>query len=447
MAWQVIAIAHVAVGELDDSQPRPGGTRAGGGDTACAGVLDVSPSVHALADGLVALASSAREKMAGNSVGGPSSGDAAGEGRAPAVWVGVAGAPGSGKSTLTHEVTAELARRGVEAVTIPMDGFHYPRAFLDTMPEPEQAHARRGAPFTFDAEGLVATLARLKRDGAGTVPSFDHAVGDPVPDGVELKETAEVVLVEGNYLLMWDTEPWRKLRPLFDTTWFLHCPEAILRERVIERNAAAWQWDVARTAARVDANDMRNARLVQATQRFADLTITTHRGTPVAAGAQTEKEDDPHVPEVSPDVVSGAQVTAVEGMRQALFIQTGFGACQKGVGEPGAATKAAVRAVHDAIAFNSVPAIRVLCSGRGGGGAGGMVVRVTVAVPAVAAAAGQGAEGVDADAVRRALPHGDVSVDVQEGGGRFCSGVRVVDGAEVRDEMLVAVAHVVVGRR
>ena len=142
-----------------------------------------------------------------------------------------------------------------------------------------------------------------------------------------------------------------------------------------------------------------------------------------------------------------AQVTAVKGMRQALFIQTGFGACQKGVGEPGAATKAAVRAVHDAIAFNSVPAIRVLCSGRGGGGAGGMVVRVTVAVPAVATAAGQGAEEVDADAVRRALPHGDVSVDVQEGGGRFCSGVRVVDGVEVRDEMLIAVAHVVVGRR
>ena len=96
--WQVIAIAHVAVGELDDSPPRPGATRAGGadtacaggGDTACAGVLDVSPSVHALADGLVALASSARGKMAGKSVGGRSSGYAAGEGRAPAVWVGVA---------------------------------------------------------------------------------------------------------------------------------------------------------------------------------------------------------------------------------------------------------------------------------------------------------------------------------------------------------------------
>ena len=69
---------------------------------------------------------------------------------ANSVAVALAGPSGSGKSTLTHEVTAELARRGVEAVTIPMDGFHYPRAFLDTMPEPEQAHARRGAPFRFD---------------------------------------------------------------------------------------------------------------------------------------------------------------------------------------------------------------------------------------------------------------------------------------------------------
>ena len=104
MAWQVIAIAHVAVGELDDRPQVSEATRAPGGETARAGALDVSPSVHALADSLVALASSARAKMAGKSVGGPSSGNAAGEHRAPAVWVGVAGAPGSGKSTLTHEV-------------------------------------------------------------------------------------------------------------------------------------------------------------------------------------------------------------------------------------------------------------------------------------------------------------------------------------------------------
>ena len=49
--------------------------------------------------------------------------------------------------------------------------------------------------------------------------------------------------------------------------------------------------------------------------------------------------------------------------------------------------------------------------------------------------------------VKTVFPHGDVSVEVVEGGGLFCSGVREVDGAGKRDEMLIVVSHVVVGRR
>jgi uncharacterized protein (TIGR02058 family) len=71
---------------------------------------------------------------------------------------------------------------------------------------------------------------------------------------------------------------------------------------------------------------------------------------------------------------------------------------------------------------------------------GDMVVRVSVAVPK------ELVSQVDVSRIKEVFPHGDVySVDVLEGGGRFCSGVREVDGLEKTDEMIIAVAHVVVG--
>jgi pantothenate kinase len=55
-----------------------------------------------------------------------------------------------------------------------MDGFHLTKAQLELTPDPAYAFARRGAPFTFDAQGLVDTLSRLKSEGKGTVPGFSE---------------------------------------------------------------------------------------------------------------------------------------------------------------------------------------------------------------------------------------------------------------------------------
>lgn len=38
--------------------------------------------------------------------------------------------------------------------------------------------------------------------GETLLPSFDHGVGDPVPDGVRVMAQNKIVLVEGNYLLL-----------------------------------------------------------------------------------------------------------------------------------------------------------------------------------------------------------------------------------------------------
>jgi pantothenate kinase len=81
--------------------------------------------------------------------------------------VGIAGGPGSGKSTAAQEVCARInSMAGCPvAVVVPMDGFHYYRRELDAMADPTAAHARRGAPWTFDAAKYVACLRGVVEKG------------------------------------------------------------------------------------------------------------------------------------------------------------------------------------------------------------------------------------------------------------------------------------------
>jgi len=83
-------------------------------------------------------------------------------------WIGLAGAPGSGKSTVAQKVKAALDDK---LVVIPMDGYHYYRAELDAMANPQEAHQRRGAPFTFNADKLVGDLLQARKTGSGVFPS------------------------------------------------------------------------------------------------------------------------------------------------------------------------------------------------------------------------------------------------------------------------------------
>jgi uncharacterized protein (TIGR02058 family) len=209
----IVAIAHVAVGELTDTAKDPSKPASLSHNAATPRKpLHIEPDVETLVDSLI---HQYRNLALDNA--GPR------ERALAQLWVGVAGAPGSGKSTLSQQVARRLQERGHAAAVLPMDGFHYSKAELDAFEDPEQAHLRRGAPFTFDAPGLVSKLKALKHAGRGRMPSFDHAVGDPVADAIELAQGTKIVLVEGNYLLLWDREPWSDLSHFFDTTWFVEC--------------------------------------------------------------------------------------------------------------------------------------------------------------------------------------------------------------------------------
>ncbi|SER65459.1 Panthothenate kinase [Pedococcus cremeus] len=192
------------------------------------------------------------------------------------VVLGVAGSPGAGKTSLVLAVLAAAARRPALAgrlAHVPMDGFHLTNAELDRLGRRD----RKGAPDTFDAPAYAAVLAAV-RDPARpvvTAPSFDHAVGEPVPDALVVPASADIVLTEGNYLLL-DEGPWRAVRALLDEVWFCGLGDDVRRERLVARHVEAGR-DAEDAAEWVHRSDEANARLVAPTGGQADVLLVDGR--------------------------------------------------------------------------------------------------------------------------------------------------------------------------
>ncbi|MBT1542152.1 nucleoside/nucleotide kinase family protein [Curtobacterium flaccumfaciens pv. flaccumfaciens] len=185
--------------------------------------------------------------------------------------LGIAGAPGAGKSTLARRiVTAVDERLGAgTAVQVPMDGFHLSNAALDALGR----HDRKGAADTFDADGYVALVRRLVAADEDVVwaPDFDRRVDEPVAGSIAVPRTTRLVESEGNYLLD-DTAPWSALPALFTETWFCAVDDGVRLDRLVGRHmrhgrdhdaARAWAVQVdGVNAARVAPTVIRASRTV-----------------------------------------------------------------------------------------------------------------------------------------------------------------------------------------
>ncbi|MFN4156949.1 MAG: nucleoside/nucleotide kinase family protein [Gemmobacter sp.] len=176
----------------------------------------------------------------------------------------IAGPPGAGKSTLAAALATTL---GAGARVVPMDGFHYDDAVLNA----RGLRARKGAPDTFDAAGLLHLLHRLRSEAEVAIPVFDRSL-ELSRAGADIVLPADrLLIVEGNWLLL-ATPPWDALAPLFDLTIMLTLPEAEIDRRLQARWARHGKTpDQARHW--IDSNDMPNARRVLTGSRPADLTI------------------------------------------------------------------------------------------------------------------------------------------------------------------------------
>ncbi|MEO6586294.1 MAG: nucleoside/nucleotide kinase family protein [Knoellia sp.] len=186
--------------------------------------------------------------------------------------LGIAGPPGAGKTTLVTRlltaVTAYPALSG-RVTHVPMDGFHLMNATLDALGRRD----RKGAPDTFDAiayAGVLASVRAVPR-AVVTAPSFDHVVGEPVPDSCVVPVEANLVVTEGNYLLL-DSGDWSGISGLLDEVWWCSLDGDVRVERLVSRHVEAGR-EVADATAWVLRSDEANALAVDGGGALADVVL------------------------------------------------------------------------------------------------------------------------------------------------------------------------------
>ncbi|KAI0549928.1 P-loop containing nucleoside triphosphate hydrolase protein [Xylaria curta] len=192
--------------------------------------------------------------------------------------IAIGGIPGSGKTTLSQIVTQALNARHAslhpevrEAVPIaafvPMDGYHLTRAQLSAMPDPDTAHARRGAEFTFDGASFLRLVKALREPltaSSSTIfaPSFDHAVKDPKENDIAIQPGHRIVVFEGNYVVL-DKQPWSEAAELMDERWFVDVDFDVARRRLVARHVKAGiAKDEDEARKRADENDLVNGKQI-----------------------------------------------------------------------------------------------------------------------------------------------------------------------------------------
>ena len=180
--------------------------------------------------------------------------------------LGICGPPGVGKSMLAEQLAAGV---GPEAVVVPLDGFHLHDDELARLGRLD----RKGAPDTFDVDGYVALLRRIRFEPDTTVyaPAFDRDRELSLAGAIPVLPSHRLVITEVNYLLL-DDSGWRHVSDQLTECWFLHGDEERRRQRLVDRHRrhgrspdAASEWTM-----RVDEP---NADLIVGSRHRADLAV------------------------------------------------------------------------------------------------------------------------------------------------------------------------------
>jgi pantothenate kinase len=206
-------------------------------------------------------------------------------GAATRTLTAIAGPPGAGKSRLAAELTARLNEALPNcAALLGMDGYH----FDDRVLVPRGLRAKKGAPETFDVDGLYHMLVRLRqnREDEVAVPVFDRDLEIARAGALLIPRFVRHVIVEGNYLLL-DRPRWTRIANLFATTIMIAVPEPILRERLTER-WRSYGLSASEIEAKVEQNDLPNGRLVIDQSIDAEFIFTPQSTQSVTAGGDID---------------------------------------------------------------------------------------------------------------------------------------------------------------
>ena len=181
--------------------------------------------------------------------------------------LGIVGAPGAGKSTVSAALEQAL---GPDTVVAGLDGFHLDNPVLEARGRRES----KGAPDTFDADGYAALLRRLAaaEEPITYAPRFDREIETSIGSAIAVPREVPLVITEGTYLLREDGG-WAQVRGLLDTVWFLDLPTRERQRRLLNRRLGHGDNE---THARdwVMRVDQASADLVEATKHRADIILS-----------------------------------------------------------------------------------------------------------------------------------------------------------------------------
>jgi D-glycerate 3-kinase len=125
---------------------------------------------------------------------------------ASAVWrssgrpvvVGLCGAQGSGKSTLTEASKLALERQGIRTAIVALDDFYLPRqARIELSSRIHPLLLTRGVPGTHDTDMLAGCLQQLVQPGFCDLPRFDKAEDTRAETTERIRTPVDIVLFEG----------------------------------------------------------------------------------------------------------------------------------------------------------------------------------------------------------------------------------------------------------
>ncbi|MCI9870394.1 nucleoside/nucleotide kinase family protein [Arthrobacter humicola] len=195
--------------------------------------------------------------------------------------LGIAGAPGAGKSTISEWLLEHLDHPRQVAL-VPMDGYHLAQSLLVD----RGLEHRKGAPETFDGAGYVALLRRLRSEISREIfaPVFRREVNDAIAGAIAVPPETRLIITEGNYLLL-DEAPWNEVASLLDETWFVELEQGERLRRLTARHLR-FDNDAAIAEWRATGNDERNARLVTPGSQRSTLVIEHTPATVSAPGRE-----------------------------------------------------------------------------------------------------------------------------------------------------------------